>query len=394
MASITEPEPPRLDHQLLQPHAVWRRARHETPVLEAPDPVVPGRRTFMVFRHADGEAVIRDAETFSSAIHHEMIGPVMGETLVGMDGDEHRHYRELVAKAFRPSALAKWEDELIAPAIGRVLDDIAPLGRADLVRDVTARYPVQVIARIVGVPVEDYDRFQRWADDITGVAVRPNEARASSREMWDYLLPVVEDRRAHPRDDLVSDLATAEVDGERLSNDRIISFLRLLLPAGAETTFRALGNCLVALLTRPDALARVAADRSLIVPAVEETLRWETSVTILTRVATRDTEVAGVAIPAGAAVMVMTASANHDEARCDDPDGWNLDRPSQIHLYFGTGRHQCLGMHLARLEMRVGLNAILDRLANLRLDPDAAVPTIEGFAFRSPDAIPVVFTPS
>ena len=253
---------------------------------------------------------------------------------------------------------------------------------------------MQVIARIVGVPVEDYDRFQRWADDITGVAVRPNEARASSREMWDYLLPIVEDRRAHPRDDLVSDLATAEVDGERLSNDRIISFLRLLLPAGAETTFRALGNCLVALLTRPDALARVAADRSLIVPAVEETLRWETSVTILTRVATRDTEVAGVAIPAGAAVMVMTASANHDEARCDDPDGWNLDRPSQIHLYFGTGRHQCLGMHLARLEMRVGLNAILDRLPNLRLDPDAAVPTIKGFAFRSPDAIPVVFTPS
>ena len=113
--------------------------------------------------------------------------------------------------------------------------------------------------------------------------------------MWDYLLPIVEDRRAHPLDDLVGDLATAEVDGERLSNDRIISFLRLLLPAGAETTFRALGNCLVALLTRPDALARVVADRSLIVPAVEETLRWETSVTILTRVATRDTEVAGVA---------------------------------------------------------------------------------------------------
>jgi cytochrome P450 len=252
---------------------------------------------------------------------------------------------------------------------------------------------VQVIAGIVGIPVEDYERFQDWADGITSIAVDPERAAKASAELIEYLLPIVEDRRANPRDDLVSDLVTAEVDGKRLTNDRILAFLRLLLPAGAETTFRAMGNCFVALLTHPEVLARVSADRDLIPAVIEETLRWETSVTIITRNTTADTEVSGCPIPVGSTLMLMTSSANRDESQYEHSSEWDIDRPAQNHLFFGTGRHQCLGMHLARLELRIGLNAVLDRLPGLRLDPDAPAPQIEGFAFRSPPSIPVVFEP-
>jgi len=382
-----------LDFMMTQPHEMWKDRRADCPVRSIGRPTGE-RETFMVMRHDDVEAVLRDPATFSSAIHHEMMGPVMGETMLGMDGQEHRDHRDLVAKAFRASALERWGTELIEPAIQELLDRIAPTGRADLVRDVTSQYPVQVIAGIVGIPVSDYARFQDWADGITSIAVDPERAIRSSTELIEYLLPIVEDRRANPRDDLVSDLVTAEVEGKHLTNDRILAFLRLLLPAGAETTFRALGNCFVALLTHPDVLDRVAADRTLVAPVIEETLRWETSVTIISRNATTDTEISGCPIPAGAAVMLMTSSSNRDESSYEHSDEFDIDRPAQNHLFFGTGRHQCLGMHLARLEMRIGINVVLDRLPGLRLDPDAPPPTIEGFAFRSPPAIPVVFDPS
>jgi cytochrome P450 len=127
---------------------------------------------------------------------------------------------------------------------------------------------------------------------------------------------------------------------------------------------------------------------------IEETLRWETSVTQVSRVATRDTELGGCPIPAGAVMNVLTASANHDEQRYPHSDRFDVDRPAQNHLTFGTGQHQCLGMHLARMEMRVGLDTILDRLPNLRLDPDAPAPVIQGLAFRGPDSLPVLFDPS
>jgi len=168
-----------------------------------------------------------------------------------------------------------------------------------------------------------------------------------------------------------------------------------LLPAGGETTFRVMGNALGALLTHPDALDAVYADRDLLPEVIEETLRWETSVTMVSRVATHDTEIAGCPVASGSPVVVVTGSANRDETRWPAADEWQLGRPVQHHLAFGTGPHQCLGMHLARLELRVGLNTILDRLPALRLDPaGAADAVIEGYAFRGPRSLPVLFDPS
>ena len=379
-----------------QPYADWERARRsECPVVATAGGMYGRDTSYQVLGYAEAEMVLRDAETFSSSINAEHIGQFMGDLILAMSGPEHRTYRNLVAKAFRASQLERWDDTLVRPMIDRLLDAIAPLGRADLVASVTSLYPVQVICGIAGVPLEDAAQFSQWAVEINMGPLAPEQGMAASHAMVEYLRPLVEARRANPTGDFLSDLVNQEVDGERLTDSKIYGFLRLLLPAGAETTYRVMGNCLFALLSHPDVLERVYADRDLLPEVIEETLRWETSVTQVSRIATRDTEVAGCPIVAGSPVGVITASANHDEARWEDAGAWKLGRPVQHHLAFGTGPHQCLGMHLARLELRVGLDRILDRLPNLRFDPDRSVePVIEGYAFRGPSTLPVVFTPS
>lgn len=382
-----------LGFHVQQPYPAWEEARRECPVIRHDSPF-DGRPSFDITRYSDAERALRDWETFSSDVNAEVIGEYMGELILAMSGREHRAYRNLVAHAFRPSAIARWDTELVEPIVHRLLDRIAPLGRAELVSTITSQYPVQVICGIVGVPLSDHEQFHRWAEEINTGPLDPPRGHAASQAMRAYLEPIVEDRRAHPTGDLISELVHAEVEGERLTDEKIYGFLRLLLPAGAETTFRVLGSALVALLTHPDDLARVRADRSLLPAAIEETLRWETSVTMVSRRAARDVEVAGCPVPAGASVNVLTGSSNHDADRFESPEEWRLDRPVQHHLAFGTGPHQCLGMHLARLELRVALDAILDRLPNLRLDPDRPAPEVRGYAFRGPDEVHVLFDPS
>jgi cytochrome P450 len=380
-----------VDFSTGQPYPIWERARRECPVIYTETSGMSDRPAHHVTRYEDVERVLRDGKLFSSSINAAHIGQFMGELILAMDGTEHRAYRNLVAHAFRASALERWDTQLIRPTIARLIDDIAPAGSADLVDAITSRYPVQVICGIVGVPLEDSAQFHRWAELINTGPLHPDEGHAASQAMREYLEPIVEDRRQKPRDDLISDLVHAEIDGHQLTDEKVYGFLRLLLPAGAETTYRVMGNALVALLVHPETMATVVGDRSLLPAVIEETLRWETSVTQVSRVATADTEIGGCPVEAGVPVSVVTGSANRDESRYDAPDEWRIDRPAQHHLAFGTGQHQCLGMHLARLELRVGLDEILTRLPNLRLDPDAPPPVIQGFAFRGPDAIPVVF---
>lgn len=381
-----------IDERTGQPYPWWERFRARCPV--APAEGINGyvaRPSYHVTTWTEAESVLRDGETFSSSVNAEHVGQYMGDLMLALDGKEHRSYRNLVAGAFRASQLEQWTDTLIQPVIDRLLDQIVPTGRADLVADGTSRYPVQVICGIAGVPLEDVDQFQAWAEGILSGGRDHEGALAASRAMREYLAPIVESRRAQPTGDLVSDLVHAEIDGAKLTDEKIYGFLRLLLPAGAETTFRAMGNAFVALLTVPGLLDRVMADRTLVPAVIEETLRWEASVTQVVRVTTRETQVGGCPVPAGVALSVFTASANHDERRYAKPQEFDIDRPAQQHLAFGTGEHQCLGMHLARLEMRIGLDAVLDRLPNLRLDPNRPAPRIEGFNFRGPDAVHVLF---
>ena len=374
------------------PHPAWDQGRQRGPTSLQDH---TGRETVHIFSRDQAEQVLRDEETFSARCNQEGMGPFMGEILLGKDGSEHTRYRNLVSHAFRASALRRWEDELIQPTIDDLLDAIAPNGRSDLVADVTTPYPARVIAAIMGVPVEDHAQFHQWAAQINAGPLSPETGQEASRAMRAYLTPIVEDRRAHPRDDLVSDIVHAQIGDEKLDDEHIYGFLRLLLPAGAETTYREMGIMLLALLRSPEELSRLRAQPEAIPEVIEETLRWESSAPMIARVATRDTEVGGCPVREGTRVTVSLGSANRDEQVFDAGEQWEPKRePGPPHLAFGWGRHVCLGMHLARLELRVGLESILRRLPGIHLDPDAPAPMIRGTAFRGPDELHVRFEPS
>jgi len=250
---------------------------------------------------------------------------------------------------------------------------------------------------VLGLPEADYERFQEWAVGIITVFRDWNHALQCANELRAYLEPIVDARRVDPLEDLISDLVTAELDGAKLDDEEIYSFLRMLLPAGIETTYRSSGNLLYLLLTHPEQLAAVRADRSLIPQAIEEALRYESPILLTPRVATTATELSGVEIPAGSIVTALVASANRDPEVYDDPDTFDIFRDARQHMTFGTGPHLCLGMHLARLETRVALNALFDRLPGLRLDHETAEALdahIQGDSlFRNPTSLPVIWDP-
>ena len=377
------------------PYAELATARRQHPVqrVELPQPTgAAPQAMFLVYRHDDVAHVLRDGETFSSHNLIDIMGPAMGEHIIlGMDEPEHRRHRALVSTAFRQKILAHWETSLVRAVIDELIDVFAERGHAELVRELTFPFPSQVIAGVLGLPRTDHPQFQRWSVAIISINSNWERGIAASAALKDYLADVLATRRALPQDDLVSDLAHIELDGQRLDDEEIFSFLRLLLPAGVETTYRASGNLLFALLSHPEQLDAVRQDRSLVPQAIEELLRWEPPLLLTSRVTTRDTEIGGVAIPAGSSVTPMLGSANRDEARYADPDRFDIFRDPKQHISFGHGPHMCLGMHLARMEMRVVLNALLDRLPNLRLDPDGDDPHIYGQIFRCPSSLPVLF---
>jgi cytochrome P450 len=243
------------------------------------------------------------------------------------------------------------------------------------------------------VPEEDHANFHRWAVELISVGIDHDRGMAASAKLRDLFAHVLEARRRDPREDLLSLLGQAELDGARLSDDAIFALLRLLAPAGAETTYRSSSNLLFGLLSNPEQLAALDADRSLMMAAIDEGLRWEPPLTGIQRTCTEDTEVCGVAIPKGAMIHVNMGAANRDETRWENPDAFDIFRPSQQHMAFAFGPHRCLGIHLATMETRVVVEALLDRLPNLRLDPQAENVHITGMAFRSPLELPVVFDP-
>jgi cytochrome P450 len=346
---------------------------------------------YTVFSHEHVQEVLHDNRRFSSEGYAPIMGPVMGHTILEMDEPEHLRHRALVAKAFRQKMLERWSDELIDRTIHELLDPVVGSGRADLVRTLTFPFPVKVIARILGLPESDWPRFQRWSIELISVGVNYARALAASRALCQYFEGIVAQRRVDPQDDLISQLVTSEVDGHVLTDEEIFSFLRLLLPAGAETTYRSSGNLLYGLLTHTDQLDAVRADRSLVPQAIEEGLRWEPPLLFIMRTAIDDTTLGGCAVPAGARVGLSLGAANRDPLRYPDPDRFDIFRDPSQHMAFGFGPHMCLGMHLARLETRLAINAVLDRLEDVRLDPAADDPHIHGLTFRSPTALPVLF---
>jgi cytochrome P450 len=353
--------------------------------------VTMGPEVFTAFSYDAVQTVLRDGETFSSAGYAEVMGAVMGHTILEMDEPEHHTYRGLVQQAFSRKAMERWETEAVGPIVDECIDAFVDRGQAELVRELTLPFPVNVIARMLGLPRQDLPQFHRWAIELISVSFDWDRGTRASAQLRDYFARVLADRRSDPADDLMSILGAAELDGQRLTDEEIFAFLRLLLPAGAETTYRSSSNLLFGLLTNPDQLDALRADRALMPQAIEEGLRWEPPLTTIVRTATRDTVVDGVVVPAGAVVITNMGSANHDEKYWERSEEFDIHREQRQHLAFAFGPHMCLGMHLARMETRVVLERIFDRLPNLRLDPAADAPHITGMTFRAPPALPVLF---
>jgi cytochrome P450 len=337
--------------------------------------------------------VLRDGRRFSSAGYAEVMGQVMGPTILQMDEPEHHTYRHLLQQAFSRRNMERWEPEVIRPIVDAQIDALlaASDGHAELVRQLTFPFPINVIAALFDLPRDQLPRFHRLAVEMISVSVDMGVALRASAALAELLTPMIQARRTAPGDDLISLLGQAELDGQQLSDDEILAFCRLLLPAGAETTSRSSSNLLVGLLTHPDQLAAVRDDRSLVPQAIEEGLRWECPLLTIFRTVTEDTQVCGVDLPAGTIVLVNMGAANHDDTRWDEPERFDIFRPPQPHVAFASGPHLCLGMHLARTETRVVLEQILDRLPDVRLDPEAEPPVITGMTFRSPAEIRVLY---
>ena len=349
---------------------------------------------FDVFGYEECARVLREPRTFSSSqAYADNATRVFGRTIIGMDDPEHKRHRDLVADIFQQRALAPFVDEVVTPACHELIDRVAPSGRADLVADLSLPLPILVTARILGLPADDEGRFHRWSLELLEMSDDFQRGLNASAELREYFAGVVADRRRQPREDIISRLLSAEVDGIRLEDEAIYSFLRLLLPAGVETTARSIVSLVRRLLAHPDQLADLIRDRSLMAQAIEEGLRCDAPALMIMRVATRDTELGGVAVPAGSALVINLGSANRDERRWPDADRFDIHREAQLHLAFAAGPHMCLGLHLARLETAATVNAVLDRMPGLRLDDSQPAPrvTVGSNGMSVLDSLPVLF---
>lgn len=358
-----------------------------------------------VYTRDAGIDVLRRPEDFSSGSYGRNLDLFIGPSVIGMDEPGHRRMRNLLQGAFSKREMAWWETDIIRPVVDHHLGRIVPEGRADLYRDVANKVPVHTIVSALGLPEADREWFFDQAVLMTSAAAPPEERFAATAAMDEYVAPLVADRRVHPQRDLLSVLVQAEVtdgddepgdgsplDRRPLDDDEVRTFVKLLVIAGSGTTFRAYANLMWALLTHPEQYAEVMADRSLVEAAVEESLRFEQPLTFVTRLATADTRLGAVDVPTGCPVHVSIGSANRDTDEWEEPDHFDIHRDHpERHLAFGWGSHRCLGVHLARAELKVLLNRTMDLLPNLRLDPDVDTPAPGGVGFRMVSPLWVVF---
>src|SRR5262249_6296457 len=348
------------------PYPVYDQLRSTSPMLHD-----PRSDRWMLFDYDGVKRALSDPDAFSSAATPN--GP--GETLpwlVFFDPPRPTKLPALVTRAFTPRVVANLEPR-IREFSRDLLDQTIERGEMDLAADFSVPLPLMVIAEMLGIPLADRPQFKRWcdviltlSDTVTGnpeaAAPAARDYGAATVELGEYLARLLVQRRAAPKDDLLTRLAEAEVDGERLTGQEILGFFQLLLLAGSETTTNLVNNALLCFVENPDQLARLRADPHLLPSAIEEILRYTSPLQVVFRLTRRDAEVHGRVIPAGKLVLVMVGSANRDPRQFRDADCFDITRDPNPHLAFGHGLHFCLGAPLARLEARIALADLLERV--------------------------------
>ncbi|MEV5543531.1 cytochrome P450 [Saccharopolyspora shandongensis] len=365
----------------VDPQHFWLRG--EKPA--APVDFDEARGVWNVYGHREAVEVLGDPKTFSSDIVRVMpidLDPALLEgDLTQLDPPQHRKLRRLVSHAFTPKIVADLEPR-IAALTHELLDAVADEGRFELVADLAYPLPVIVIAELLGVPSSDRDLFRKWVEEVLSGGQQlsvsaqgeeqlreMNASPEGMREINDYLLGHAAERRRNPREDLLTQLVQAEVDGERLTDNEVVNFAGLLLAAGHITTTMLLGNTVMCLDAHPEQAARVRADRALVPGAIEESLRLLTPFALTYRATTTEAEVGGLRVPADQVLSVWLGAANRDDRVFAAPDAFDPARDPNPHIAFGRGIHFCLGAPLARLEGRIAMDILLDRFPVLRTDP-------------------------
>ncbi len=350
--------------------------------LRATGPVVRvkylGEPAWMINDYAILREAFSDEEHFSSEsayrIHSE---PSMGRTLQTMSGDLHRVNRSLVSRPFFPARIREIMESLLQPLAQQLLEPLRAGEEVEFVRTFCQPYPFSVITAMLGLPMAASDQFLHWAVKIIDYPWDPEGAVRARSEFSDYLAPIVAERRDQPGDDILSLLATAEVEGEQLDDEAIFAFCRLLFPAGSDTTYKNLGSLIYAVLSTPGMVERVLESDESCAEVVQEGLRWQPPTALLPRMCSKSRELGGVSIEAGEWILFGITAANSDPKVFENPREFNPDRDNK-NLAFGHGEHFCLGSHLARRELEVAVKAVFSRFPGMRLIEGRPVEIISG----------------
>lgn len=392
------------------PHPIYAERRRDCPVMAGDIVAELGSASFAgsgeapiftLFKHADVLAVLRDGKRFTSGILMQSgLGPFLGDMmLTGLDGEAHRQVRGLLQPCFTPAVMEAWRAALLRPLLAN--EFIAPLagrGEAELIDDMGLMFPIRVVYAVMGFE-DDPGAIQAFAATALKILAGPSPDPATKaaafqafQDLYEPTLRAVETRRRRgvEGDDLMARLMRAEFEGRSLSDHDITNFLRMILPAAAETTTRTFGNLMVHLLSRPELLARLRQDRTLVRQTLDESMRYEPVTTFKVRQVASDFELRGVSIPAGAVLSCCVPSANRDEEAFERPEAFDIDRERKASFTFGFGPHMCLGLWLAKAEIEEAVNGLLD-LPNLRLDPSRPPPATRGIQLRGPEAVHVVW---
>ncbi len=392
---------PWLEENRRDPYPAYRRLREQAPIRWN-----PWQRSWLLSRYEDVAELLGDprfstdrrlllpfrATRRASRRHPDFVN-LIDRNLLILDGEEHRRVRGLVSKAFTPRRVEALRPR-VAAIVEELLDAAAARGELELVHDLAHPLPVIVIAELLGVPLEDRERFRGWSNEVVQILdlLSGREglvpAWRGAEGLAGYFRELLAERRRAPRDDLLSAMLAAHEDGRALGEADVLSLCALLLAAGHETTTNLIGNAVLALLRHPDERKRLSQDPSLVAPAIEEFLRFDSPVQVTDRVITQDLEFRGHRFRRGQLAVCLLGAANRDPQRFTDPDRLDVARADRGHLAFGLGPHICLGAPLARLEAELALAGLLRRFPDFRGAPEPPARRAS-VVLRGPLALPL-----